>query len=1125
MRACVCHFLFVILQPKYNIKSDMKRKSYIVLLCICLINTIVYANNDIHLSQLVQCINDNDLVCASEQLPLVKNWEYGYEEELPMDIDKALQFVKYANSRMMPRSVTDPLKLYIGRACYEEGYSKKAPKEAIRYYEASVRLLRDVQKKNELEFAEILESLGASYVDTGNAKKAETVYLEARNIRKKNLPRMAEDYALSLMLLGNFYLENKNYQKAETYLLECLQVSKEYVSEDFYLDALAEVADFYEETGNSKKAKYYESLLEKADNDDEDDFLNYAFGKKKKSYSYADYLKYQQSVIDATLDFRSQNEENSAFYAMFTALLGVNYWYMGEYKRSEENLLAAVEMYKTMEQDSLAHSMYTMSIATLGVLYMNLGDYDKAEQYFLEVDSTIPLGLLYGEKKEYKKAEQYLLKALAESEERFGVNSAEYANCSNHLGRLYLNMHEYEEARKHLMDAYYFYKDNLRDDDNNVFLYTYCLKNLGELYLYLQEYEKAESVLLTVLKVQNYIHDESHPDYIACLNSLGELYFQAHTYERTEPFFVRARNGQKKTFIHSVDFMSDTQRSRYWAMVQDRYERQYPNFCYRYQSQKPSISTFAYDNELYTKGLLLSSSNAIRQSILESGDSALIQDWEQVMNLRNQIRAMQEKGNMSDSLMMIEKFAEEREKEVVKSSAAYRENIRQWSLTWDSVRAVLKPNEVAIEYMRAPLNEDSTMYCALLVRDTCSYPIMIPLFEEKEVSALMHHSTATKDSAAIRMTYTYHHNGAALTEHVWAKTMPYIKKGETVYFAPTGILHQIAIENLPYDSTQTMTERYHLIRVSSTRELAINRPKIAHERATLYGDIRYGASPEDMAFYHMKYEGMDIAGDVAFAGTYRGNSKIDLPGTKKEIEAIEPILTKKKVQVQVFTSYEANEESVKALSGTKQNILHFATHGFYWQDSTYVDPMDRCGLLFAGSNTALSGHRERIKGEGVQDGILSAKEISLLDFRDADIVVLSACETGLGDISGEGVFGLQRAFKMAGAQTIMMSLWQVSDEATRILMTSFYRNYSKGMSKREAFMRAQQEVRDCTAGKLESASRAMSGKEKMLNKGKMGSSEKPESNGSKSEMKTSKTDKNAKPFASPYYWAGFVLLD
>ena len=111
----------------------------------------------------------------------------------------------------------------------------------------------------------------------------------------------------------------------------------------------------------------------------------------------------------------------------------------------------------------------------------------------------------------------------------------------------------------------------------------------------------------------------------------------------------------------------------------------------------------------------------------------------------------------------------------------------------------------------------------------------------------------------------------------------------------------------------------------------------------------------------------------------------------------------------------------------------------------------------AGANNALSGKEIP---EDIDDGILTASEIANLDLRGTDLVVLSACQTGMGDIGGDGVFGLQRGFKKAGVNSILMSLWDVDDEATQILMTSFYQNYLKGMSKQEALLQAQKSVRE-----------------------------------------------------------------
>ena len=170
-------------------------------------------------------------------------------------------------------------------------------------------------------------------------------------------------------------------------------------------------------------------------------------------------------------------------------------------------------------------------------------------------------------------------------------------------------------------------------------------------------------------------------------------------------------------------------------------------------------------------------------------------------------------------------------------------------------------------------------------------------------------------------------------------------------------------------------------------------------------------------------------------------------------------LKKSRVKTTLYEGSQANEESFKALSGSDITALHIATHGFFLPTDEKL-PGDQAliqsGLLLSGANFAW---QNQPIPEGIEDGILTAKEISFMDLRKTDLVVLSACQTALGEITGEGVFGLQRGFKKAGARTIIMSLWPVDDNATLLMMTEFYTNLTNGMTKREAFLAAQNKVK------------------------------------------------------------------
>jgi CHAT domain-containing protein len=185
------------------------------------------------------------------------------------------------------------------------------------------------------------------------------------------------------------------------------------------------------------------------------------------------------------------------------------------------------------------------------------------------------------------------------------------------------------------------------------------------------------------------------------------------------------------------------------------------------------------------------------------------------------------------------------------------------------------------------------------------------------------------------------------------------------------------------------------------------------------------------------------------------------------------------ISTYVYTTIAGNEESFKALSGKKTPIIHLATHGFFYKNEEVVNKpffetmhigeqpirpdnsLKRSGLILAGAQKAWLG--EAIP-DSVEDGILLAEEIATMDLIGTDLVVLSACETGLGEITSEGVFGLQRAFKKAGVQTIIMSLWSVNDLATSLFMRVFYQEWLSGKTKHEAFAIAQKTVRESYEG-------------------------------------------------------------
>jgi CHAT domain-containing protein len=276
------------------------------------------------------------------------------------------------------------------------------------------------------------------------------------------------------------------------------------------------------------------------------------------------------------------------------------------------------------------------------------------------------------------------------------------------------------------------------------------------------------------------------------------------------------------------------------------------------------------------------------------------------------------------------------------------------------------------------------------------------------------------------------------------------------------LLYQIPIESHLLLDNDLQNKATKTFRMSSTRWLAFEEEKAESHDAVVYGGLAYGMSIKEMeedSKIYPKARGIDESQD-----THRkaiGRIK-DLPGTKTEAEEITQTInvqSRKDFHAQLFTDSQGTEASFKNLDGQHKKVIHIATHGFYYEaaEGAPEDALSRSGLYMAGANNVYQGE---LLPSDIEDGVLTAKEIAALDFKGLDLVVLSACETGMGKITSDGVFGLQRSFKKAGANSIIMSLWKVDDAATSLLMTEFYKNWMYGNSKHDALEMAKQAVRN-----------------------------------------------------------------
>ncbi|MFN8279079.1 MAG: CHAT domain-containing tetratricopeptide repeat protein [Saprospiraceae bacterium] len=951
-----------------------------------------------------------------------------------------------------------------GNCCFNHGrvsFFKTDYLQAEKWYLESKLIREKALGREHPDYASSLNNLAGLYMNVGQYEKAEQLYLETKSIREKVMGREHPDYASSLNNLALLYMKLGQYEKAEILYLETKSIREKVLGKKHpeYAKCLNNLAILYKDLGQYEKA---EPL-----------YLEFnAIWEKVMGREHPDYAKGLNN-------------------------LAVLYKDMGQYEKAELLYLES----NAIREKALGkeHPDYATSLSNLAILYMDLGQYGKAEPLYLEsksirekalgkehpdyATSLNNLAILYMDLGQYEKAELYCLESKSIREKTFGKEHPEYATSLNNLAILYMNLSQYEKALPFYIESKAIWEKLLGKEHPD---YAFCLNSLANLYIELGHYEKAESLLLESKAIREKVLGKEHPYYAWNLYNLAYLYHLMGQYKKAEPLFLELITASKLLIERAMQYLSEKELNLYLNKFL-QFQSQTLSFTQNYQSEV--ITSVCYENTLFYKGFLLQAVNKIRRMALSDSNVAekynLLKSFERRLASEYTKPIVERKG-----VKELEEKANTLEKEIARTVAGIGEAMRQ--ITWKEVQTSLKEGEAALEFVHfrksASNREDSILYSALLVMPGTEHPLFVGMFEEKSLDSLLLSRNGRK-ADYVNGLYTLDDRGAiameapkrTLYEILWKPLEKVLDGVKTIYYSPCGLLHRINLDAIPISETETIADRYKLIELNSTRQLVIpTNIKTAHNDAVVYGAIQYDAQRNDIQSEPMIAS--RARGEFEFQSldsTAKTGSWKFLPWTESEVSNIEKIMQVAGVLVQLNKSGNASELSFKNLgtnSSPSPRILHIATHGYFFPDPKQLPdkiqtneresvfkssdhPMLRSGLIFSGGNSAWQG---KLTPEGMEDGVLTAYEISQLNLSNTELVVLSACETGLGDIQGnEGVYGLQRAFKIAGVKYIIMSLWQVPDKQTSMLMTTFYKKWLEDkLSIPDAFHAAQKALRE-----------------------------------------------------------------
>jgi len=750
------------------------------------------------------------------------------------------------------------------------------------------------------------------------------------------------------------------------------------------------------------------------------------------------------------------------------------------------------------------------SLNNIGLIFYEKGNNDKAIEYYNKSlivreeighkkgvsDCFNNIGSVYFEQGDYNNAINYYKKGLSIQEE-IGYKKG-LANSLNNIGGMYVMLKEYNKG----VD-FYTQSLNLHKQIGSQIGIADCLHNLGSLYSDQQEYDKAMDFLQNSVELKEEIGDK---DGVArSLISIGLIYKTQGDYDKASDYFKRSftiseeinnaascKNAVQSLFQISCEMdslnnsityanllsdyrikdlevnfpvLSEVQKELYFLTMQSDFD-----LLHDFTAHNPKLkdlSERSYNNTLLTKGLLLKSSTAMRNAIYQSEDTLLTKHYNNWIMLKRKIAKAYASNSDTKNL---EKEANILEQNLIKSSKKFSELNEVQSITWLDVQSKLKKGEVAIEFICFAHTHDyknesevEQLYTALIINKESNHPKMIRLFTEEKLQQILGTFPGNNLSYIQHLYGTKEAANTELYNLIWKPLEEELKGATKVFASPTGLLHKISFSALAKNSDTFLSDLYDIEIMASTGKIAIPTSINFNKESTttLFGGIDYNSDSTSKVIWDY------------------------LEGTLEETIAIEKALKKQKQNYNYFTGNKATEEQLKSSAETS-NIIHIATHGFFYPDpdkikeettkeevamditfrggntgmgmNTFVNsrnPLMRSGLAFAKANDVWS-HTD-IEGE---DGVLTAEEVATINMQNTDLVVLSACETGLGDIKGsEGVYGLQRSFKMAGVRYLIMSLWQVPDKETVEFMTSFYKHLNKTNDIKKSFSLTQKAMR------------------------------------------------------------------
>lgn len=952
--------------------------------------------------------------------------------------------------------------------------------------------------KNTPEYAQALHSTGRAYFNTNNIQKGREYTKAALELREKLFGKVSEEYIISLnnyalsFLMANELEDALKYQKEVIDL--CSRMNPAHPDEGMYLINISRI--YHAMQNDDTAAQYMEMALPKV----EKFSTNYEYALNFLGVVYMDKNdNANANRIMGLMDEHNQHELTKDCDTPECHLERAEYYMsIGQSANAKDEFMAVFAMPLSDAQKANAYQQYAKFMSSQQ-------DYAQAGEYYVmaaaayaladgESEKTTSLlrqaALLYFVGKEYDKAIDTHLKVIADVD-KYGYSERLKSSSLQGLGNAYSGKKDYPKSIEAFKQWIYHLKTNGYETEAD---YAKAYERLASAEKFNSDYDASVSDYETAISIYDSLgmNDEAENarsglkmclfyakkdiiesadnsaakqqridklreiiqssinileqggDYLGDLSkaqtfaTIAGSYAQLGDYNNAVGYYTQYINAIRPALVE--DFLLKNPKERELTWKQELSNITEMNVLITELPQETPelysrLSNLIYDGQLLSKGILLSSNIEFEKVLNRYGTPEMKRQYQQIKDNLTEI------GKMRQEQKPIEEIQSKiRENDALQLALA-RESATKGVVftdflkyTTSDVVNALNADEAAIEFVTLDTGilPGENMIAAVVVSKEYPAGITIPIGSVNDINSII----TDKDKFA-KDDYT-----AA----VWGGIMQAVQGKTRIYFAPDGILNNIGIEYLSVNGIP-VNEVIEMSRLSSTREICREHFTQPLQYAALFGNIDYLGDAAPVSDKH-KYRKTREAEGFSFA---------TLENTEREVNEISNILKKnvKNSKVFPYTGEKASKAEFLSQEKLPINLLHIATHGKYIDEGkvTDNDAMSRSILAFAGANL--------YDNISENEGIVNAAEISEMSLQDCDLVVLSACESGIGKLGNDGVFGLQRGFKNAGVKSLLVSLNEVADEATADMMIGFYRNLLNGdrLTKSQALNKARAAIR------------------------------------------------------------------